>query len=164
MRLPLKAKLVLNMTTYGIFLGGMAGALSALTLILTSGEFTFIGGTLPVILLETLSIGVFGMIFGGIFGMIAGLYSGVGMAVAISIFFTDIFSRPIFKAVMGVMTAICTALFFSTGLWHLRIDGIDSSGWNGMILMSVIIAVYASQRVSSFYVQEWSQRKQKAAV
>jgi len=162
MRLPLKAKLVLNMTTYGIVLGGLAGALSAITLILTSGNFAFLSGTLPVMLLETLSIGVFGMIFGGIFGMVAGLYSGVGMAVAISIFFGDIFSRPVFKATMGVMTAICTALFFSSGLYHLRIDGIDLSGWNSMMLMSIVIAVYASQRVANYYFQEWSIRQQKA--
>jgi len=162
MRLPLKARLVLNMTTYGIALGGAAGALSAITLILTSGNFAFIGATIPVMLLEALSIGVFGMIFGGIFGMVAGLYSGVGMAVAISVFFSDIFSRPIFKATMGVLTAVITALFFTSGLWHLRIDGIDSTGWNSMILMSVVIAIYASQRVASVYFQEWSLRKQKA--
>lgn len=163
MRLPLKAKLVLNMTTKGIYLGGAAGALSALTLILTSTDFAFMGGTLPVMALEALSIAVFGMVFGGIFGMVAGLYSGVGMAVAITVFFNDIFSRPIFNATMGVMTVICTTLFFSTGLWHLRIDGIDMAGWNSMILMSVVIAVYASQRVANFYFQEWSQRKQKAS-
>lgn len=162
MRLPLKAKLVLNMITRGIALGGVAGALSAMTLILTSGDFAFMGSTIPIMMLETLSIAVFGMIFGGIFGMIAGLYSGVGMAVTISMFFNTILSLPIFKATMGAITAICSALFFGTGLWHLRIDGIDSTGWNGAMIMSVVIAVYASQRVADFYFQEWSQRKHKA--
>lgn len=162
MRLQPKHKMVLNMTTYGIVLGGLAGALSAVILILSSHTFAFLGGTLPVMLLETLSIAVFGMIFGGIFGMIGGLYSGIGMVVTTTTLFTDIASHKKFKIAMGVVTAIATALFFYTGVWNLRLEGIETTSWNATMMMAVILAVYASQRVASMYLWEWSIRKQRA--
>lgn len=164
MRLQPKHKMVLNMTTYGITLGGVAGALSALVLIITSQTFAFLGGTLPVMFLEALSIAVFGMIFGGIFGMIGGLYSGIGMVVATTALFEDIASHKMFRVAMGVVTAIATALFFYTGVWHLRLQGIDTNSWNATMIMAILIAVYASQRVASMYLWEWSIRKQKAII
>lgn len=162
MRLQPKHKMVLNMTTYGIVLGALAGVLSTITLILTSQTFTFLGSTLPVILLEALSIAVFGMLFGGILGMIGGLYSGIGMVVATTAFFKDIASRPVFRVAMGMVTAVATALFFYTGVWNLRLEGIEATSWNATMVMSVVLAVYASQRVASTYLWEWSIRKQKA--
>lgn len=162
MRLQPKAKLILNMVAYGAMLGGSAGALSSITLILTSSRFEFLGATLPVILLEAMSIAVFGMLFGGFFGIVAGLYSGAGMAVMTKVFFKDIPSFTLFKVAMATVTAVATLLFFSSGLWHLRLDGIDVAGWNGMIFMAIVMAVYASQRVANFYLYEWSIRKQKA--
>ena len=48
MQLQPKSKLVVNMTTTGTVLGGLAGVVSALALILTSDTFHFLGNSLPV--------------------------------------------------------------------------------------------------------------------
>ena len=114
--------------------------------------------------LELVSIGVFGLIFGGIFGMMAGVYSGIGMAMITSLFFSDIISRNIYKIVMGIITAICSGLFFSSGLWHLRLDGINVTSWNATLSLAILLAVYASQRVTTDYLNEWSLRKYKAQI
>ena len=162
MQLQPKQKMVINMTTYGAVLGSLAGALSTVTLIMTSSTFQFLGGTIPIMLLEILSMASFGLIFGFIFGSITGIYSGIGMSVVTSLFFKDILSKNGFKIAMGAITAICTFLFFQSGLWHLRLDGMSVTSWNMTMLMAIILAVYASQRVASFYLYEWAIRKQKA--
>lgn len=162
MQLQPKQKMVLNMTTYGITLGGLAGALSAVTLIMTSNTFSFLGNTLPIMLVEVFSIAVFGMLFGGFFGLVSGIYSGISMAVITHVFFDEIPSPQHYKIAMGMITAIAVSLYFFTGVWNLRLDGMDTSSWTATLLMAVVIAVYASQRVVSYYLYEWSIRKQKA--
>lgn len=164
MQLQPKQKMIINMTRYGSILGGLAGAASALTLIFTSNSFSFLSNTVPAMMLETLSIAIFGMVFGGIFGVLAGLYSGVGMAVITSLFYEDIPSIHVYKSVMGGVTAVCVAFFLYTTLWNLRIDGIESASWNATMMMTVILAVYASQRVTSYYLYEWVIHRQKAYV
>lgn len=162
MQLQPKQKMVLNMTTYGITLGGLAGALSAVTLIMTSNTFSFMGNTLPIMLVEVVSIAVFGMLFGGFFGLVSGIYSGISMALITHTFFDDIPAPQQYKITMGMITAIVVSLYFFTGVWNLRLDGMDVSSWTATLLMAVVIAVYASQRVASYYLYEWSIRKQKA--
>lgn len=162
MRLQPKHKMIGNMLRYGTVLGGLAGALSTVMLILTASTFQFLGTTLPVMLIETLSIAVFGLIFGGIIGMLVGMCSGLAMAFMTTVFYTDIQSRNTYKIAMGIITAICTALFLTTQLWHLRLDGMSQSSWNMTMVILVGFAIYASQRVASTYLFEWSIRKQKA--
>jgi len=162
MQLQPKQKMVLNMIKYGVVLGGSAGALSATVLIMTSPSFAFLSSSLPVMAVEIVSIAIWGLISGGIFGLISGVYSGIGMVVVTKFVFEDIYSHQIFTITMGAITALTTALFLYNGLWHLRLDGIDPSAWNATLMMAVILAVYASQRVVSQYLYEWSIRKQKA--
>jgi hypothetical protein len=164
MRLQPKYKIILNMLRYGTVLGGLAGALSMVTLVLSSSTFQFMSNILPVMVIEILSIIAFGLIFGGVFGMMAGIYGGVGMAFMTSIFYTDIPSRNGYKIAMGSITAICTTLFLMTQLWHLRLDGMSMLSWNITMVALVGLAIYASQRVSSAYLFEWSLRKQKAYI
>lgn len=164
MRLQPKAKLVVNMTRYGAIFGGAAGVLSALTLILTSSSFEFLGATLPIILLEALSIATFGLVFGGGFGVLTALYSGLAMAFTTHVFFTDILSRNGYKVAMATVAAIIATLFLTSSLLHFRIDGIDAASWNGMIFMGVVMVIYSSQQVANFYLFEWNIRKQKAMI
>jgi len=162
MRLEPKSKIIVNMIRYGVVLGGLAGALSMLTLILSSDTFQFLGNTLPIIFIEILSIAAFGLIYGGIFGLIAGIYGGVAMAVVTTLFYADIPSHNAYKLAMGVITTLSTALYLYSGVWHLRLDGMNISAWNIMMVLFVGLAIYASQQVASSYLYEWSIRKQKA--
>ena len=162
MRLQPKAKIIVNMLRYGTVLGGFAGALSMVILILSSDSFQFLGDTLPVMFIEILSIAAFGLIYGGIFGLIAGMYSGVTMTFITSLFYVDIRSPKGYKVTMGVVSAISTSLFLVTSVWHLRLEGMSASSWNIMMVLLVGLAIYASQQIASAYLYEWTIRKQKA--
>ena len=154
--------MIVNMLRYGVVLGGLAGALSMVTLILSSATFQFLGNTLPIMFIEVLSIAAFGLIYGGIFGTIAGIYGGITMAFITAIFYADIPSHNVYKFAMGFMTALCTALFLYSGVWHLRLEGMSVSSWNMLMILLVGLAIYASQQVASAYLYEWTIRKQKA--
>lgn len=161
MRLQPKYKIILNMLGYGTVLGGLAGILSMVTLVLSSNTFQFTSNILPVMVIEIFSIIVFGLIFGGVFGTMAGIYGGMGMAMITFAFYTSIPSRNGYKIAMGSITAICTGQFLMTQLWHMRLDGMSMSIWNFMMVAFVGLAIYASQRVSSAYLFELSLRNWK---
>jgi len=152
------------MLGYGTVLGGLAGMLSMVILILSSTAFQFFSDILPVMLIEILSIASFGLILGGIFGTIAGIYGGIAMALITSVFYADIPSRNGYKLAMGVCAAITTVLYLYSGVWHLRLDGINASSWNITMLLLISLGIYASQQVASAYLVEWSIRKQKASL
>lgn len=153
--------ILVGMMGYGTILGGTAGFLSALALILTSGEFHFVAN-LPLLLLEILAVGLFGMIFGGIFGTFAGIASGIAMSLVTALFFKDIPSHLTYRSAMGLVTMGVTGIFFFDTLRQSRIDGIDLMAWDMTIAMAIVIAMYASQRVAERYLFEWSIRKMKA--
>ncbi len=162
MRLQPKSKMVISMLGYGTVLGGIAGALAMVILILSSDPLRLLSDILPVMLSEILSIASFGLILGGVFGMIAGIYSGLVMALMTSVFYADIPSYKGYKLAMGICATMITALYLYKGVWHLRLDGINPSAWNITMVLLVSLAIYASQQVASAYLVEWSIRKQKA--
>jgi hypothetical protein len=161
MRFQPKSKMFFNMLGYGTVLGGLGGAISMVILVLSADSFQFTSHIVPVMLIEVLSIATFGLINGCILGLIAGVYGGFGMTVITSLFYSDIASRNVYKLVMGVIATVCTAFFLYRGVWHLRLDGIDPLSWNIAMAFLVGLAIYASQRVASTYLYEWSLRNRK---
>lgn len=162
MRLQPKSKMIISMMGYGTALGGLAGALSMVILILSSDSFQLLSNILPVMLSEILSVASFGLILGGVFGTITGIYSGLAMALMTSVFYADIPSHTGYKLAMGICATLMTAFYLYNAVWHLRLDGINPSAWNITMVLLVTLAIYASQQVASAYLVEWSIRKQKA--
>ena len=105
MRLQPKSKMIVMTLGYGIVLGGLAGALSMVILILLSDPFRLLSDIFPVMLSEILSIASFGLILGGVFGMMAGIYSGLAMALITTVFYANIPSHNAYKIAMGKQKA-----------------------------------------------------------
>ncbi len=148
-----------RMTLYGFLLGGASGLLVTLTILLvpTLERPTFYG--LPV------DIGA--VVFGGaslgiLFGTVAGFTSGFGMILFAALLFREVNDRPRFRIMMGSTTLMLTiATLVGRGLWDFGALIIDEQTWHLTMVMSVMIAVYASQRVSTKYLIELSDSKLK---
>lgn len=150
--MPLPRRLfniVWRMTLYGLVLGGVVGLLVTVTILLfTSLERPTLYG-LP---LDTQSIIVWGGIFGVLYGTIAGFMSGFGMALFTAILFREVSSVQHFRWFMGSTTFMLTvSIFVGRGLWSLGENIFNPTTWNATMLMSVVIAVYASQRTATKY-------------
>ncbi len=144
--------IIRRMTVYGLMLGGMAGFLVALTVLLFPSleRPTFYG--LPI---NPQSVIIWGAIFGILYGTIAGFMSGFGMALFTGLLFRDVSSPRHFYWFMGSTTFMLTvSTFVGRGLWGMGETLFNSTTWNVTMLMSVVIAVYASQRTATKYLRD----------
>jgi len=153
------AKMCSLMTTFGMILGAIAGFLVAWTILITD-----MGMSVDEILNEIVEItflsALYGSMFGGIYGGVSGLISGFFMALVTAVAFRELRNVRRFRIVMGSITAVLTTgVFLLGGLWELGI-GLDFT-WTVALIMSVVIAVYASQIVSKRYARDSILRKKK---
>ena len=149
-------KMFIYMLICGTLLGAIAGALVGFVMLLPEASFSDI--------LELLYASVlFGGSFGAIYGGIAGLISGIVMTFVTALAFREIPNVKRFTTVMGVITAIVTsAVFLLGGLWGLGF-GMELA-WTSAMVLSVVIATYASQIVARKYIRDMSIRKKKVGV
>ncbi len=153
--------MIRRMTLYGLVLGGLAGMLvTATILIIPSLERpTFYGFPMA-----PQSIIVWGGILGILYGTIAGFMSGFGMALFTAILFREVVSVQHFRWFMGSTTFMLTiSTFVGRGLWGIGENIIDPTTWNVTMLMSIVIAVYASQRTATKYLRESYATKSKVS-
>lgn len=154
-------KLFARMTAYGTVLGAIAGALVGITLLMTMWFSPYGADSLLSNIVGSFVMGsIYGALFGGVYGGVAGFVSGAGMAFVTAIGFGIIRNPQNYKRVMGGITAIMTGfIFFGFGL--LDFGGGGDMTWLFIILISIAIAVYASQRAARLYVNDMSVRKEK---
>jgi len=138
---------------YGTILGGIAGALVGFVILLPEASFSDI---LELLYASTLFGGAFGAVYGGISGII----SGIVMTLVTALAFREIHDVKRFKTTMGVITAVITSgVFVLGGLWSLGFN--IELAWTGAMILSVVIATYASQIVAKKYLRDISIRKKK---
>lgn len=151
--------MIRRMTLYGLILGGLAGVLvTATILVIPSLERPSFYG-FPM---TAKSIIVWGAILGILYGTIAGFMSGFGMALFTALLFREVTSEQHFRWFMGSTTFMLTiSTFVGRGLWGVGETIIDPTTWNVTMLMSIVIAVYASQRTATKYLLESHAPKSK---
>lgn len=159
MTLRQAGRMITRMGLYGIGLGAIAGFLVGATLLLTQGDLTvseIIASIFGVLVLSA----IYGGMFGGIYGGFSGIFSGGAMALVTALAFREIRNEKFYRYAMGAVTTVMTTGVFAWGgLWSLGF--MDSLAWGAAMVMSVVIAVYASQMTAKKYLRERDVRKQK---
>lgn len=155
------------MLQYGIYLGCLVGFFGAIPLALmillpTSGYFLLIG---------LLFAGVMGVIVGVIYGCMAGFISGAMMHGVTRLCFREVKRVGLYRVVMGVTTLVSTSLTFlifplfsivnnphllpaTAATYSISTSTIPVDAWYALWLMALVFAVYASQRVATYYLRE----------
>lgn len=144
------------MTLYGCMLGAVAGFLVGFVFLMSDTSFSDI---FSIIYLS----GLFGGALGGLSGGASGFISGFVMTLVTALAFGEIRDIKRFKIVMGCITAVITSgVFLIGGLWALGSG--DEFAWTSAMVMSVVIATYASQIVARKYAHDMNIRKKKVEI
>lgn len=152
-------KMGILMTLFGVMLGALAGFLVGWTLLLSDTPLSDIPREIAGI---TFISGIYGTMFGGLYGGMSGFISGLGMVLVTAVGFREIRNVRRFRIVMGLITAIITGgVFMLGGLWDFGY-GLELA-WTSAMVLSVVIAVYASQIIAKKYIKEMSLRKRKGS-
>lgn len=147
---------VSRMSTSGIGLGSLVGSVAGAMLMLLDFNYQI---NFTIIWTAFLG-GIAGGIFGIIYGVLAGFASGFSMMCITRYCFREIHNPQRYKLVMGISTAIATTLFLLImPLWFI-FGGVGIA----ILLIAVLFAVYASQRVAQQYLHEMDVRKSKHRV
>lgn len=141
-----------RMTLYGFLLGGASGFLVTLTILFVPALDR------PTVYGIPIATGAFilgGAMLGILFGTVAGFASGFGMALFTGLLFREVNDIPRFRIMMGSTTLMLTvATLVGRGVWDFGALIIDPTTWQVTMVMSVVIAIYASQRVATKYLIE----------
>jgi len=156
-------RILARMFQYGAVLGGVAGALVLLTAEIIFGNYS-----------QDLSLFwfclalVYGAIGGTVMGGIAGLSAGFMMSIITELGFRMVHHKRLYQMAMGLVTGVVvTLVFFGSNIWHflVRMPFPDAGQtWSLTLMMSVVIAVYASQITARKYLIEINRRKEKATL
>lgn len=170
-----------SMTKYGIYLGFLVSAVGAIILtVMMHHAFT----DWVVIGVRLVVFTVIGVIIGSLYGVMAGFCSGLMMRITTQLCFREIRRTWLYKVTMGATTLLTTGIIFSaTGLSSMFIAPefgqgkanpmfqglaleymIPDDAWIALVLMALVFAVYASQRVAQQYLRETDVRKSKHKV
>lgn len=154
-----------RMTIYGAVLGGIAGVLVGFVILFGEHNPEYDPHIIQFAMEVAVISVIWGGMFGGIYGGASGLFCGIVMAVITSIGYGTVRNPRNFKIVMGTITAVITSgIFLVGGLWDLGAGEAGDLTWASAMVMSVVIAVYASQITARKYVNEMSLGKAKAKV
>jgi len=94
-------------------------------------------------------------VLGVLFGTVIGFTSGFGMMLFTALLFREVNDVLRFRIMMGSTTLMLTiATLVGRGLWDFGAVVIDPTTWQVTMLMSVVIAIYASQRTSTKYLHD----------
>lgn len=96
------------------------------------------------------------------YGGTSGLFSGAIMTLVTAMGYKIVRNPRNYKVVMGAITTFVTGgIFFGFGLWELGSDMDFGLAWLSALVMSIVIAVYASQMTARKYINEISVQKEK---
>jgi len=156
MRQKESIEIIKMMTRYGVTLGALIGFAGAIPIALTWFDLSLL---LPVLAL-TVIITMCGGLVGALYGVISGFSSGVLMKIVTRYIFREVNEQALYKGAMGLLSAIAIISIFLVD--KLFIGGqqadfftrsIPITDWYAVWLMSVVFAVYASQRTANEYLQ-----------
>lgn len=148
-----------RMTFYGFMLGSASGLLVALTILLLPNieNPNFLG--IPFTPLTAI---LGGAGFGMLFGTVAGFTSGFGMALFTLLLFREVHDEQGFRIFMGSTTFMLTlATLVGRGLWTFGEYAVDPFVWQVTMAMTLVIAIYASQRTATKYLLDIQTEKTK---
>lgn len=145
---------VKSMTGYGIWLGSLIGAVGALPIALLWFDLSM--------LLPVLALGVIILMCGGLvgvaYGMVSGFISGVLMTIITRLAFDKVTQARMYQVTMGILALIAVAFVFLFDLIFINGQQADffthtipMTDWLAIWLMSVVFAIYASQRTAKEY-------------
>lgn len=161
---PPAMRIFLRMIILGALLGAIAGFLSLFTI---STSFYIRHDVIELArIIEGLFLSIaVGGIYGGFYGGVSGFLSGLAMAVISAILFSKIRNVHLYKFAMGALTALITGTILRITVLEIALVldyQANVQSWIVAIVMSVVIAVYASQITARKYLREMSVRKQKS--
>lgn len=160
MKLPrdLHDMMIMRMTAYGMGLGAIAALL--ISLVVQSQH------PIDYFSYSALCSTSFGMGF----GLLCGLSSGIGMAWITHLLFPEVKNATVYKLTMMLITACVSCIGLAIPIWTLgstRLPYSDirvENDWMAGLSMSLVIAVYISQRVAGKYLRESDPRKLKETI
>ena len=145
------------MTQYGVSLGFMIGCIGAIPMALTWFNLSILLPVLALIVIITMCGGLLGMAYGAASGFI----SGVLMSTTTRLMFHQVNQQTLYKVIMGSLALGTTLFIFLVDfLWiglyknDLFSHPLPLNDWLAIWVMSLIFAVYASQRTATRYLQE----------
>jgi hypothetical protein len=149
------------MSQYGIILGWLVGFFGTIPLTLTRFDLSMIFPVIAVLLIFSMSGGLVGLLYGAVSGYV----SGVLIAVVTWLVFQDIKRHAVYKFMLGTITFGVTLMIILAGQMWLSIDfeqvlarSISATELQSLGIMSLIFAVYASQRVATDYLRDMDLR------
>lgn len=154
---------IVSMSIYGIRLGCLVGFFGTSVAIFSevNANMPSLGATVSLAFVG----GIFGILLGMFYGAVAGFSSGFMMMCLTRILFREIRRPKIYKLAMGMTTAISTGIIFIySPMWFLiiytrsipsptRSPHLFQDAWFILWAMSLVFAVYASQRVANKYLK-----------
>lgn len=148
---------VKTMSQYGIILGCLVGFFGSIPLTLAWFDLSMI---LPV-LAALIIIGVSGALVGLGYGALSGYFSGLLIAFVTRLVFQDLKRQTVYKFTVGTITFGVTLIIILMGQVLLAMDfeqlfarSISVAELQSLGIMSLIFAVYASQRVATEYLRD----------
>ena len=145
------------MTKYGISLGYMIGCVGAIPLALVGFDVSLLLPLMALVVIIMMSGGLLGMVYGAV----SGFFSGLLMTTTTRYIFPDIRQDQVYKITMGLLAFGTTLTMFvidyvciGTHNGELFARTMPASDWYAIGLMSLIFAVYASQRTATQYLLE----------
>jgi len=148
---------VKTMSQYGVILGCLVGFFGTIPLTLTWFDFSRI---LPVIAV-LLTIGLCGGLVGLLYGGVSGYVSGWIIQIVTRFMFQDMKRQAVYKVAVGSITVGVTFIIILVGSMWLNIDfkqvfarSVSPMELQTLGMMSLVFAVYASQRVATQYLRD----------
>lgn len=145
------------MTHYGIRLGFLIGCVGSIPIALMWFKLSILLPVLALIVVITMCGGLIGIVYGAVSGFI----SGVLMRTTTRFIFPQISQQTLYKITMGGLALGTTALvFLADFIWigtyksDVFSKSIQLNDWIAICIMSLVFAVYASQRTATQYLQE----------
>ena len=148
---------VKTMSQYGVILGCLIGFFGTIPLTITWFELTSILPVIAVLLMIGLCGGFLGLLYGGVSGYVSGWL----IQIVTQSIFQDMKRQAVYKITVGAITLGVTCIIILAGSMWLNIDmeqvfarSVSPMELQSIGLMSLVFAVYASQRVATEYLRE----------
>lgn len=145
------------MTRYGIWLGFLIGSVAAIPIALMWFNIRILLPVLALIVVITMCGGIVGMLYGAVSGFV----SGILMTMTTRWMFPNIGQQHLYKITMGILAFSTTLLIFVADfMWvggynaEIFSKTMPITDWIAVCLMSMVFAVYASQKTADEYLQE----------
>lgn len=148
---------VKSMSQYGVVLGCLVGFVGSIPLSITWFDLSMFLPVLATLLTIAMVSGLIGIVYGGVSGYISGWI----IKIVTHFMFKDIKRQSVFKVAVGIVTVGVTLITILLGQILLSLDfeqvfarSVTPAQLQSLALMSLVFAIYASQRVATDYLRE----------